>query len=107
MAPNPEPRSAAPTRNCTRLPRHPAQRIIEAPAMPLPLRFDPFLTRRDLLRVGSVAVASAAVPALGKAQDAATAKAVVLLWMAGGMTHHESFDPKPDAPAEIRGTLKP
>ena len=72
---------------------------------PLP-RFDPFLTRRDLLRVGSVAAASAALPAL-KAQDAGSAKTVVLLWMAGGMTHHESFDPKPDAPAEIRGTLKP
>ena len=23
--------------------------------------------------------------------------------MAGGVTHHESFDPKPDAPVEIRG----
>src|SRR5436305_1950756 len=23
--------------------------------------------------------------------------------MAGGVTHHESFDPKPDAPIEIRG----
>ena len=72
--------------------------------MPRLPRFDPFLTRRDLLRVGSVAAASAALPAL-KAQDAGSAKAVVLLWMAGGMTHHESFDPKPDAPAEIRGTL--
>jgi hypothetical protein len=29
------------------------------------------------------------------------------LWLAGGVTHHESFDPKPDAPEEIRGTLSP
>jgi hypothetical protein len=29
-----------------------------------------------------------------------------LLWLAGGVTHLESFDPKPDAPEEIRGTLR-
>ena len=33
------------------------------------------------------------------------AKSVIFLWLAGGVTHHESFDPKPDAPEEIRGTL--
>ena len=27
------------------------------------------------------------------------------LWMAGGVTHIDSFDPKPQAPVEIRGTL--
>ena len=35
----------------------------------------------------------------------AKAKSVIDLWLAGGVTHHESFDPKPDAPEEIRGTL--
>jgi hypothetical protein len=30
---------------------------------------------------------------------------VIFLWMAGGVTHHDSFDPKPNAPAEIRGSL--
>jgi hypothetical protein len=35
----------------------------------------------------------------------ATARSVVLLWMAGGVTHIDSFDPKPDAPEEVRGTL--
>ena len=28
-----------------------------------------------------------------------------MLWMAGGVTHIDSFDPKPDAPEEVRGTL--
>ncbi len=27
--------------------------------------------------------------------------------MAGGVTHLDSFDPKPDAPAAVRGTLRP
>ncbi len=28
---------------------------------------------------------------------------VILLWMRGGPSHHDMWDPKPDAPAEIRG----
>lgn len=31
----------------------------------------------------------------------------ILIWMDGGPTHYESFDPKPDAPKEIRGELDP
>jgi hypothetical protein len=33
------------------------------------------------------------------------ATSVIYLWMAGGVTHIDSFDPKPQAPVEIRGTL--
>jgi len=29
----------------------------------------------------------------------------ILIWMDGGPSHFETFDPKPDAPAEIRGEL--
>ena len=32
-------------------------------------------------------------------------KSCILLWMDGGPSQHETFDPKPDAPAEIRGDL--
>jgi len=31
----------------------------------------------------------------------------ILIWMDGGPTHFETFDPKPDAPAEIRGEFNP
>src|SRR5690606_31981463 len=31
------------------------------------------------------------------------AKACILIWMDGGPSHYETFDPKPEAPAEIRG----
>jgi len=34
-------------------------------------------------------------------------KACILLWMAGGPSHIDTFDPKPDAPANIRGEFKP
>ena len=33
----------------------------------------------------------------------AKAKRCILLWMQGGPSHIDTFDPKPDAPAEIRG----
>ena len=69
-----------------------------------------------MLRVGALGIAFRALPAIAgpnaKAKTApapgsAAAKSVILLWMAGGVTHIDSFDPKPDAPAEIRGTLRP
>jgi hypothetical protein len=31
---------------------------------------------------------------------------VILIYLGGGLSHHDSFDPKPDAPAEIRGKYK-
>src|SRR5688572_6815509 len=30
----------------------------------------------------------------------------ILIWMDGGPSHYETFDPKPDAPSEIRGEFK-
>lgn len=63
-------------------------------------------SRRDILRAGSLSFAASALPAhLDAAAGAARADAVIFLWMAGGVTHIDSFDPKPDAPAEIRGKL--
>ncbi|MGE0759155.1 MAG: DUF1501 domain-containing protein [Pirellulaceae bacterium] len=65
--------------------------------------------RRDLLRVGSLSLAAAAVPAAlarGAAVGKAKAESVVFLWMAGGVTHIDSFDPKPRAPVEVRGILE-
>jgi uncharacterized protein (DUF1501 family) len=40
------------------------------------------------------------------AQSKGKAKNVIYLYMAGGMTHIDTFDPKPDAPVEYRGPLK-
>ncbi len=32
---------------------------------------------------------------------------MILVYLGGGMSHHDGFDPKPDAPAEVRGLFKP
>src|SRR5436305_6207355 len=68
--------------------------------------------RRDVLRVGSLSMAATALPRLLRAADnqpvregQGKAKSVIFLWMAGGVTHIDSFDPKPDAPVEVRGIL--
>lgn len=34
-------------------------------------------------------------------------KSVIFIWLPGGMSHLESYDMKPDAPLEYRGTLRP
>lgn len=36
-----------------------------------------------------------------------SAKSCILIWLDGGPSHFETFDPKPNAPAEIRGQLAP
>jgi hypothetical protein len=65
------------------------------------------VTRRDLLRVGSLAALGLSLPDLlrARAKAAATGKDVscILLWLQGGISHIDSFDPKPEAPSEIRG----
>src|SRR5215208_5790583 len=59
------------------------------------------LTRRDFLKTASAATLAAGYPrsllaaeAQVQARGKATADTVILLWMAGGMAHTETFDPK-------------
>src|SRR5262245_29435930 len=35
------------------------------------------------------------------------ARSCILIWLAGGPSHIDTFDPKPDAAADIRGEFKP
>jgi hypothetical protein len=65
--------------------------------------------RRDVLRVGALSIAASAIPAEWSAAAATgrgKATSVIYLWMAGGVTHIDSFDPKPQAPVEVRGILE-
>ena len=72
------------------------------------------VTRRDCLQLGLGTLLGgglvATLRARGFAADAvntpAKAKACIRVWMDGGPTHFETFDPKPDAPAEYRGDFK-
>jgi hypothetical protein len=74
------------------------------------------LTRRDCLQLGLgglmtgglVGALRAADPTgSGMATRAREAKSCILIWMDGGPTHYETFDPKPDAPMEVRGEFEP
>jgi len=70
-------------------------------------------TRRDCLQLGLGALMGGGlVDALRLRGEAANTSSpslpgkatnCILIWMDGGPTHFETFDPKPDAPAEIRG----
>jgi uncharacterized protein (DUF1501 family) len=67
------------------------------------------ITRRDCLQIGLGGLLGGGfVTALRAAASASPAKAksCILIWMDGGPTHFETFDPKPDAPAEYRGEFK-
>ncbi len=69
-------------------------------------------SRRDFLKVGALGLTGLALPDLLRARAAARAAgkgtrntSVVWLWLGGGPTQVETFDPKPDAPAEFRSTV--
>src|ERR1700688_2428580 len=71
-------------------------------------------TRRDFLRLGAVGALGLTLPPLWQAQVTPRpnrreplARSVILVYLGGGLSHHDSFDLKPDAPAEIRGNYHP
>ncbi len=68
------------------------------------------ITRRDCLRVGGIGLGGLGLDTLLRGRASAEsqgrkvrAKSVIVLFNSGGIPHHETWDPKPDAPAEIRG----
>jgi hypothetical protein len=71
------------------------------------------ILRRDCLRLGlGGLIGGGLVGALqARAGEQApavrpTADACILIWMDGGPSHYETFDPKPEAPLEIRGEFQ-
>jgi hypothetical protein len=72
-------------------------------------------SRRALLRIGALGLGGISLPnllryearAAEQAKSKPRRKAVILLWLAGGPSHIDMYDLKPDAPAEIRGEFKP
>src|SRR5947209_4872324 len=67
------------------------------------------MSRRALLRLGALALGGLNWPRLARAGDTQrpSATSVILFWMWGGPSQFETFDPKPDAPAEYRGPFRP
>ena len=69
------------------------------------------IQRRDFLQLGALGGLGLNLPQLLAAKAAkgkATGKDVscILIWTLGGTSHHDTFDPKPEAPESVRGEFK-
>ncbi len=70
------------------------------------------MSRRSWLQIGGLALGGLALPDIlrassGTAVPGREAKGIIMVLLPGGPTHLDTFDLKPDAPAEIRGEFRP
>ncbi len=75
------------------------------------------VSRRSFLKVGTLAALGLSLPELMRLREATAAQSppgagprpanMIFLWLDGGPSHLETFDLKPEAPAETRGEFKP
>jgi hypothetical protein len=67
------------------------------------------LTRREVLQVGYsglLGFALSALPARAARSKGASASSVLIVFLTGAPSHLDTFDPKPEAPPEVRGDFK-
>src|SRR6202045_5358006 len=68
------------------------------------------LTRRDFLHAGAIATLGLTLPAWQAQKAAGSVKDqdinCIMLFLVGGPSHIDTWDPKPQAPAEIRGPFR-
>jgi hypothetical protein len=76
-------------------------------------------SRREVLRAGGLSCLGLSLSGLLRSQARAgtatreagrnfgRAKSCIVLYLTGGPPQHETFDPKPDAPVEVRGEFRP
>jgi uncharacterized protein (DUF1501 family) len=66
-------------------------------------------SRRSFLRFGLSAFGTLSLPALYqlRAKERKERTAAIVVWLRGGASHLDLYDPKPDAPSEYRGPFKP
>ena len=76
----------------------------------------PALTRRLALQAGAIGLlglgmdhldALRAAAADGRGRPGPRARSVIFIFLSGGLAQHDSLDPKPDAPEDIRGEFRP
>ena len=84
--------------------------------MPQVVPSHPKIGRRTMLQAGAVGIlgigmnhlsALRAAKSVAAEPNGGKAKSVILIFLSGGLTQHDSFDPKPNAPADIRGEFNP
>ncbi len=70
------------------------------------------ITRRDVLRAGALGIGGLSLGgylrmlSAGEVQPA-KAESAIFVWLGGGPPHMDTFDMKPDSPAEVRGEFNP
>ena len=76
-----------------------------------PHRYCDGVSRRSFLQIGGLMLGGLTLPELLRAEQrtgvARSHKAVIFVYLSGGLAHQDSFDLKPDAPTEVRGEFKP
>ena len=74
-------------------------------------RFCNGFTRRDVLRIGGLALGGLTLPEILRAEAQAGTKrprkSVIMIYLCGGPPHQDMYDLKIDAPVEIRGPVRP
>jgi hypothetical protein len=72
-------------------------------------RFCDGVSRRRFLRIGGLGLGGLSLAQLLRAEAAQggrSTRSVIMVYLPGGPTQHETFDPKPEAPLEIRGPMR-
>ena len=71
----------------------------------------PVVNRRQAIQVGAVGLLGLGMNHVemlrAESSKPGKARSVIFIFLSGGLAQHESFDPKPDAPLEVRGEFKP
>lgn len=68
------------------------------------------IQRRSFLQLGMAGMGSLGIASLAAAREQSSSDkdtSVILIWLDGGPSHHDTYDPKPDAPADYRGIWNP
>lgn len=72
------------------------------------------VSRRSFLQIGMAGLASVGLPDMLRARAAAAHSgqvrketSLILIWLDGGPSHHDTYDPKPEAPPEYAGIWRP
>ena len=70
------------------------------------------VNRRRLLQIGSVGLLGLSLPQLLQADETPVSKTTqpkscIFIYQYGGLSQLDSWNPKPNAPAEMRGPYKP
>uniref|UniRef100_A0A7C2JZ23 DUF1501 domain-containing protein n=1 Tax=Schlesneria paludicola TaxID=360056 RepID=A0A7C2JZ23_9PLAN len=81
---------------------------------PAPSRLaHPRFSRRFALQAGGIGLLGLGMDQLARARDSASeaasgpARSCIYIFLSGGLAQHDSFDPKPGAPADVRGEFAP